>query len=94
MANNPRDPQGKTEADDIKYAENLALKEATDLKKDGISIYTIGLGNKINESFLKTIASKSDNYFFASTAGNLETIYKNISSDICKRNASSNRNNL
>lgn len=84
VANNPRDPQGKTEADDIKYAENLALKEATDLKKDGIIIYTIGLGNKINEVFLKTIASKSDNYFFAPTAGNLETIYKNISSDICK----------
>lgn len=84
VANNPRDPQGKTEADDIKYAENLALKEAGNIKKDGLIIYTIGLGDKINEVFLKNIVSKYDNYFFAPTANNLETIYKNISSDICQ----------
>lgn len=84
VANNPKNPQGKTEADDIKYAENLATGESLNLKKDGLVIYTIGLGNKINESFLKNLASKEDNYFFAPTATNLETIYKNISSDICK----------
>jgi len=82
--NNPRDPQGRTEADDIKYAESLATKEAVDIKNDGLIIYTIGLGNKINELFLKNIASGVDNYFFAPTAANLETIYKNISSDICE----------
>lgn len=84
VANNPRDPQGRTEADDIKYAEDLALKEAVNIKRDGIIIYTIGLGEKINESFLKSIASESDNYFFAPTTNTLETIYKNISVDICK----------
>jgi secreted protein with Ig-like and vWFA domain len=84
VANNPTDPQGHTEADDIKYAENLASKEAASAKSDGIVIYTIGLGNKINESFLKNVASGENNYFFAPTAANLETIYKNISSDICK----------
>jgi Mg-chelatase subunit ChlD len=84
IANNPKNPQGKTEADDIKYAEDLALKESDSAKKDGLIIYTIGLGNKINESFLKNIASSKDNYFFAPSASNLETIYENISSDICK----------
>jgi Mg-chelatase subunit ChlD len=84
VANNPKDPQGRTEADDIKYAEDLAVKESLNAKTDGLSIYTIGLGEKINESFLKTIASKENNYFFAPSALNLETIYKNISSDICK----------
>lgn len=84
VANNPRDPSGHTEEDDIKYAENLAIKEAANIKKDGIIIYTIGLGDKINESFLKNIASETENYFFAPTAVNLATIYKNISSDICK----------
>jgi Mg-chelatase subunit ChlD len=84
VANNPTNPEGKTEADDIKYAEDLAIKESSDMKKDGLTIYTIGLGDKINESFLKTIASQDQNYFFAPSAANLETIYKNISSDICK----------
>lgn len=84
VANNPRDPQGRTEADDIKYAEELASKEAVSIKRDSIIIYTIGLGEKINEVFLKNLASESDNYFYAPTAINLETIYKNISSDICK----------
>lgn len=84
VANNPKDPVGHTEADDIKYAEDLALKESASIKKDDIIIYTIGLGNSINESFLKNIASETANYFFAPTAVNLATIYKNISSDICK----------
>jgi Mg-chelatase subunit ChlD len=84
VANNPRDPNGKTEAQDIKYAENLAKEESTGAKNDKISIYTIGLGNKINESFLKAIASGETNYFFAPSASNLETIYKNISSSICE----------
>jgi Mg-chelatase subunit ChlD len=84
VANNPRDPKGNTEAEDIKYAEDLAIKEAANAKKDGLIIYTIGLGGKINESFLKAIASQKDDYFFAPTASDLATIYKNISSDICK----------
>lgn len=84
VANNPTDPNGKTEADDIKYAENMAVTESSDAKQDGLSIYTIGLGNDINESFLKTVASGNADYFFAPSASNLETIYKNISSDICQ----------
>ena len=84
VANSPRYPLGHTEADDIKFAENLATADALNAKKDGISIYTVGLGQQINESFLKTIASTPDDYFFAPSASNLETIYKNISSSICK----------
>ncbi len=84
VANYPRDPEGKTEADDIGYAESLALSEAALIKADGINIYSIGLGKNINESFLKKIASKEANFFFAPDANNLLTIYKDISMDICK----------
>ena len=84
VANYPKNPDGGTEELDIKYAESLAVKESSDVKKDGLFIYTIGLGDKINESFLKTIASQKENYFFAPMALDLKTIYKNISSDICK----------
>lgn len=84
VATHPKSPDGRTEADDIKYAEDLALKESIEIKKDNVFIYSIGLGEKINEPFLKQIASSEENYFFAPTADDLKTIYKNISSDICK----------
>jgi len=84
VATNPTNPGGSTEADDIKYAESLALKESIDAKLNGLVIYTIGLGGGINESFLKQIASAESHYFFAPSAVDLETIYQNISSDICK----------
>lgn len=83
MATNPVDPQGKSEADNIKYAEDAALKEAIKVKDAGVTIYTIGLGDKINESFLENVASTKEDYFFAPSAANLLTIYKNISTDIC-----------
>jgi Mg-chelatase subunit ChlD len=84
VATNPKNPAGGTEENDIKYAEDLAIKESTDAKKDSLVIYAIGLGNKINESFLKNIASSESHYFSAPSASDLETVYKNISSDICK----------
>ncbi len=84
VATAPRNPAPRSEADDVKYAEELALKEAINLKKDGLILYVIGLGNNINDSFLKTVASKEANYLFAPSSDDLATIYQNISSDICK----------
>lgn len=84
VANNPRNPDGGTEEEDIKYAENLAGEEASIAKREGINIFTIGLGNQINESFLTRLASVADNYYYAPTTENLDVIYKNISSNICQ----------
>lgn len=85
VSNNPKNPKsGSTESDDIKYAEDLALKEASNIKLDGITIYTIGLGNNVNESFLRSVASGASNYFKAPNSSDLENIYKNISTNICK----------
>lgn len=84
VATNPRDPKGGTEADDIKYAESLALSTAKELKNDSILIYTIGLGDGINAEFLKQVAGNTDHYYFAPNTDQLENIYKNISSDICE----------
>lgn len=84
IANNPRSPTGKTEADDIKYAETLALSKAQEAKRDGVLIYTIGLGDKINDAFLRNIASDEHKYFYAPSAESLKDIYKQISSEICE----------
>ncbi len=84
VANNPKDPRGRTEAEDIAYAEQVALTEAAQMKKDGVEIYTIGLGQNVNKTFLSQIASASQNFFFAPTAEDLASIYQQISSEICK----------
>ncbi|MEK7642523.1 MAG: vWA domain-containing protein [Patescibacteria group bacterium] len=84
VATFPRNPDAKSEADDIAYAEALAEKEALLLKQENIEIYTIGLGSNIKQDFLARIASKGENFFFAPTAKDLESIYDKISVSICK----------
>jgi len=84
IATYPKSPTGKTEAEDIKYAESQATSEADSIKQNNITLYTIGLGNAVNTSFLKSMASAEDNYFLAPNASDLAEIYENISSDICK----------
>ncbi len=83
VATHPKNPTGKTEADDIAYAENEALRQASLAKQNGVIIYTIGLGKNINDQFLKQLASDDKKYFFAPTADDLQAIYSEISSDIC-----------
>jgi Mg-chelatase subunit ChlD len=84
VATYPQDPNGKGEKDDIVYAERLAIDEAVKVKNEGVSIYTIGLGDGVNQEFLKNVASSQNHYYFAPSARDLKDIYKNISSDICK----------
>lgn len=84
VANYPKNPEGKSESEDTKYAEDLSIKEATNIKQNGVEIYTIGLGKDINDTFLKQVASEEAKYFFSPTTKELSGIYKNISSSICK----------
>lgn len=80
----PKNPVGKTEEDDIFYAEELARKEASEIKSSGILIFAIGLGDDVSTEFLKNIATKEENFFYAPTTDDLKSIYSKISSDICK----------
>lgn len=84
VANYPKNPEGKSESEDTKYAETLSISEATNIKQSGVEIYTIGLGKDINDTFLKQVASGDTKYFFSPTTKELSKIYKNISSSICK----------
>ncbi len=68
-----------------KYPYEYALSIASDIKATNISIYTIGLGKDIDSDFLKQIASDENKYFFAPDTKSLDSIYKEISSSICKR---------
>lgn len=85
VATRPIPPQGaKNETEEIAYAEDAALKESVLAKQAGIIIYTIGLGNDVHTDFLRSISSSPSNFLEAPATSTLQTVYKTISSSICK----------
>jgi Mg-chelatase subunit ChlD len=84
VATKPSNPRGKTEAEDILYAEAEALKEADNLKTQGVTIYTIGLGKDIHADFLRKLASTPENFLEAPSTTTLSSVYQQVSSFICK----------
>lgn len=72
-------------ADDELFPEKYAEFEASAAKRDNINIFTIGLGNKVNNDFLKRISSGSEFNFSTGSSENLSSIYKQIASEICKK---------
>jgi Mg-chelatase subunit ChlD len=81
ISNRPKNPN---DSNDEKYANNYASQKANEAKKDGISMYTIGLGKTVDEQFLKEIAGSPDHYYKAATSPDLEAIYKQVAQDVCK----------
>lgn len=67
--------------------ELYAQDAATALKAAGVEIYTIGLGEKVNEPFLRSIASGDSHYFKAASAGTIDSIYRSVTSAICEDGA-------
>jgi len=51
---------------------------ATRIKKAGVRIITIGLGNQVDEKQLKQIASSTDDYYYAPLPDDLNKIYAKI----------------
>ncbi len=73
-----------TKTGDESYPEKYALSAAAEARDNGSDIYTIGLGNKINEKFLEQLASAPEYFFSAVSTKNLNTIYRQIGTAICK----------
>ena len=72
-ANAPEDPGGEG------FARNQALLS----KSLGQEIYTIGLGDKVNQAFLRDIASTPEHYYFSATSEELGRIYGDIATSVC-----------
>lgn len=64
--------------------EAYALKEAELLKKQGTTVYTIGLGARLNETFLSSLASSPEHYYRAPDTRDIDTIYTRITEAICE----------
>lgn len=63
-------------------ASTLALQHAQELKDRKVTIFTIGLGERINRDLLEGIASSPDLYYNAPTSGQLQAIFQKVAQDI------------
>lgn len=82
VASRPLNPEDNN---DRAYPNNYARDKAGSAWDNDISVYVIGLGDKVNEDFLKNeIASSPDNYFKASSVDELKGIYSSISKAVCR----------
>ncbi len=81
-ASRPLNPENRN---DPEYPDNYARDKAGRAWDSDISIYVIGLGDMVNEEFLKNrIVSSPDSYFKASTTDELKSIYNEIAQAVCK----------
>ncbi len=67
--------------------EQYALTAAASLKAQGVTIFTIGLGNDVNTDFLRQLASSAAQAYTAVSVSEIDTIYKNITAAICEDGA-------
>ncbi len=63
---------------DPDYPSTYAFEEAGRIKDDNIELYTIGLGEQFDGSFLKELATSPEHFFEAPTTDFLEDIYSEI----------------
>ena len=67
-----------------KHPEQDALKIAQDARDNGITIFTVGLGTEVNQTFLTEIALDESHRYLAPSAINLGSIYQSISTALCE----------
>ncbi len=70
-----------------KTPEAYALAEAEKLKALDVQVFTIGLGTKLNETFLKDMASTPSHYYKAPSIKEVNAIYSQITKAICEDGA-------
>ncbi len=78
-------PTEPTKLGEAEYPSISAQQVAQDIKAAGISIYTIGLGKNVSESFLKSISTEDSYYFNAPSKETLSNIYNQIGKSLCPR---------
>lgn len=62
----------------------LAEAKAAELDENGIEVYAIGLGENVDQEFIRGIASATSTAYFAPTGADLDSIYAEITSSLCE----------
>ena len=67
--------------------ESYALEAAKSLVDNQTQIFTIGLGEDVNQAFLRSIASEPDKMFTTLSPEQVDRIYRTITDAICEEGA-------
>lgn len=67
--------------------EAYALSQAKLLKDGGVQIYTIGLGEEVNDVFLREMASSPEDFFRTISPDQVDGIYRSITTSLCEEGA-------
>ena len=63
-------------------ASSLAVLHAQELKDAGVTVFAIGLGNKINGGFLDAVATSPDQVYMAPTSADLQALFTKVAQEI------------
>lgn len=74
---------GKANAPSVEGGEPYAESQISFAKAKGYQVYTIGLGEEVNQTFLRSLATTPENYFFSATKEELARVYTTIAQDVC-----------
>ena len=65
-----------------RMAEDAVREAGASAKASGAAIYSIGLGDDVDEAMLREIASGEDHYLTAVDAAALEAFYNDLAKDL------------
>lgn len=67
------------------YAKRMATSTANAVRADDLDLFVIGLGDGAEGTFLEKLAKNENRYFFAPGTKDLNSIYQDIATAICKQ---------
>jgi hypothetical protein len=75
---------GLPTAGGIEEAIAAAKAAANVMIESGADVYVIGLGENVDESFVRSISSSPDKAYLAPSRSDLATIYSTITASLCE----------
>ena len=84
----PTRPEDPNNASNKEYPAVYAKQVAQEVKSKDIALYTIGLGDEVDGSFLTQLVTSPEYYYKAASGAQLGAIYQQIATAICKKGPS------
>ena len=75
----PTAPDGQPDA------QTQAIQAAVNARSQGITIFAIGLGNRVNYEFLRALTGNDQGVYQTTNPDELTTIYSQIATSVCQR---------
>ena len=91
IATRPNPPDGSSATSSEAYAKQVALEAARQTREQGMELFVIGLGEQVEEDYLKRLAGDTVHYSYAPDTAALNEIYQDVATYICKKGPATTR---